>query len=180
MPLGISGYTLYNTLSVAAPEINGLWDFTSVPGTVQEDGSIDHSNALDVTYTIILGDTDKKELSWEFLKWWSSADTQTQYGTELECILGPAARYNTANLEAFERLPWTTDEINSLEGQLENAYALPQIPGSYFLTRHINNAFYKVRYAGTDPKDTLTDYAKTIDAEITKKRQEFGLPTAED
>ena len=180
MPLGISGYTLYNTLSVAAPEINGLWYFTSVPGTVQEDGSIDHSNALDVTYTIILGDTDKKELSWEFLKWWSSADTQTQYGTELECILGPAARYNTANLEAFERLPWTTDEINSLEGQLENAYALPQIPGSYFLTRHINNAFYKVRYAGTDPKDTLTDYAKTIDAEITKKRQEFGLPTAED
>ena len=180
MPLGISNYTLYNTLSVAAPEINGLWDFTSVPGTVQEDGSIDHSNSLDVTYTLILGDTDKKELAWEFLKWWSSADTQTQYGTELECILGPAARYNTANLEAFERLPWTNDEITSLKGQLENAYAVPQIPGSYFLTRHINNAFYKVKYSGTDPKDTLTDYAKTIDEEITKKRQEFGLSTAQD
>ena len=74
-------------------------------------------------------------------------------------------------------MPWTKKELNKLNGQLANAYAMPEIPGSYFLTRHINNAFYAVINKDADPKDTLMDYAKTIDEEILKKREEFNLPT---
>ena len=179
MPIGISAYTLYNTLMVAAPEINGLWDFTTIPGTMR-DGKLDTSNALLTTYTIMLSDCDKKELAWQFMDWWTSADAQSQYGSELECIMGPSARYNTANNEGFARLPWTKKELNKLNGQLANAYAMPEIPGSYFLTRHINNAFYAVINKDADPKDTLMDYAKTIDEEILKKREEFNLPTGKE
>ena len=57
-----------------------------------------------------------------------------------------------------------------LNEQLAWAQSYPQIAGSYFLQRHINNAFRK---------DTLYDYANVIDAEINKKRAEFGLPLAE-
>ena len=42
MPLVVQPYTFYNQLSVAAPEIKGLWDFTLVPGTKQADGTINH------------------------------------------------------------------------------------------------------------------------------------------
>ena len=44
-PLGISAYSLYNTLMVAAPEIKGLWDFTAIPGTKREDGTVSHAVA---------------------------------------------------------------------------------------------------------------------------------------
>ena len=91
--------------------------------------------------------------------------------------MGPSARYNTANNEAFAQLPWTNKELTKLNEQLSHAYAIPEIPGSYFLTRHINNAFYSVVNKDTDPKDTLMDYAKTIDEEIVKKRAEFDLYT---
>ena len=33
MPIGIVDYTTYNMLTVMAPEIKGLWDFTMVPGS---------------------------------------------------------------------------------------------------------------------------------------------------
>ena len=39
-PIVLSVYTLYNTLSVSAPEIKGLWGMAPVPGIRQEDGSI--------------------------------------------------------------------------------------------------------------------------------------------
>lgn len=177
MPIGISNYLLYNTLVVAAPEISGLWDFTTIPGTIQEDGSLNVSNALSTTYTIMLEDCEQKQLAWEFMDWWTSAGAQAQYGKELECVMGPSARYNTANNEAFAQLPWTNKELTKLNEQLSHAYAVPEIPGSYFLTRHINNAFYSVVNKDTDPKDTLMDYAKTIDEEIVKKRAEFDLYT---
>ncbi|MBQ2677015.1 MAG: ABC transporter substrate-binding protein [Clostridia bacterium] len=180
MPLGIGNYGMYNALSVAAPEIRGLWDFTVIPGTVQKDGTIDRSNTLVTSCALILSSTKKLEQSWKFLEWWTRADTQSQYGSELECILGPSARYGTANTEAFERLPWSADEIATLKAQLETSYSIPEVPGGYFLQRHINNAFRRVVYKAEDPKDTLLDYSNTINSEITNKRKEFGLPLREE
>ena len=38
-PIIIADYTTYNNLCVSAPDIEGLWDFTVVPGIEQEDGT---------------------------------------------------------------------------------------------------------------------------------------------
>ena len=180
MPLGVAMYSVYNTLAVAAPEIRGLWDFTLLPGTEQEDGTIDRSNTLVTTCCFILGNSDKKANSWEFLKWWTSAEAQSAFGSEMECILGPSARYATANLEAFEQLPWSAQNLKVLNEQLKTCYTIPEVPGSYFIQRHINNAFRKVVIQGEDAKETLLDYTYIINQEITSKRQEFGLPTLND
>ena len=180
MPLGIADYTLYNTLEVAAPEIRGLYGFAEIPGTERADGSIDKTNTMTTSCAVILKENINYDLSWEFLKWWTSADAQAEFGTQIECALGTSARYNTANIEAFESLPWSSSEISDLETSLYNAEGIPQIAGSYFIERHINNAFRKVKYQSKDPKDTLYDYSNTIDAEITKKRSEFGLPVREE
>lgn len=184
MPLGIDSYTLYNTLAVSAPEINGRWGYTLLPGTERTDNQgrkyIDHSSAITNNCSLILSDNINYELSWKFLKWWISTDTQASFGNQIECVLGPSARYNTANLEAFEQLPWSADEKAILNEQLSWGKALPQIAGSYFIDRHINNAFRKVVYKEKDAKDTLYDYSNVINAEITKKRSEFGLPLADE
>lgn len=183
MPLGIDAYTMYNTLAVSAPEINGRWGYTLIPGTKRTDENgkeyIDHSMSLAVNCALILKDCINYDLSWKFLKWWVSVDTQASFGNQIESILGPSSRYNTANLKAFEQLPWTADERRMLNEQLSWSNAIPQIAGSYFIDRHINNAFRKVKYKEKDAKDTLYDYANIIDAEITKKRSEFGLPIIE-
>lgn len=180
MPLGVDNYALQNTLAVAAPEIRGLWGFTSIPGTYGEDGTLDRSNTLSTSHTFILKKANNPDLCWEFLKWWTSAETQAEYGKQLESILGPSARYNTANIDAFKSLPWSAQEISALDRQLNTCYSIPEIAGSYFIPRHITNAFRKVIYGNMDPKDTLYDYSNTIDSEITKKRTEFGLPTIDD
>jgi len=180
MPLGIADYTLYNQLSIAAPEIRGLWDFTLIPGTPTDDlenypSGINNSNTLTVTSSIILSSTDKPEKSWEFLKWWTEKDSQSKFGSEIESILGPSARYNTANIEAFKSLPWKSGEIKMLEKQMLQSKGFPEVPGGYFITRHYANAFSRVLYTNADPRDTIVDYANIINAEIDKKRAEFGL-----
>ena len=38
----------------------------------------------------------------------------------------------------------------------------------------------KVTNDKTDPRETLLDYARTINEEIVKKRDEFGLPVPQE
>ncbi len=175
MPLAIADYTQYNYLSVFAPEIKGDWGFTVVPGYEREDGTIDHSVSAWETACIIMATSDQQANGWEFLKWWMSAETQTEYGNEIENVLGVSGRVATSNLEALQSLPWASTDYRQLIAQLEWVKALPQVPGGYFTERHIRNAFYTVYNNNEDPRETLQDYVKQIDYEIERKRLEFNL-----
>ena len=53
------------------------------------------------------------------MKWWLSEEIQTQYGKEMEGLMGEAARYPTANVKAFANLPWPTDDYEALEEQFK-------------------------------------------------------------
>jgi ABC-type glycerol-3-phosphate transport system substrate-binding protein len=175
MPIGIAYYSLYNTLSVFAPEISGNWEFTNVPGIRQEDGSINNKVPTTGTGIIMLKESKEKELSWEFMKWWTSTETQVRFGREMEGILGAAARYPTANVEALNQLPWPTKDLSILQAQWDNTFGIPEIPGSYFTGRHIDNALRYVINTGANPRDVMFEYSLIIDAEITTKRKEFDL-----
>ncbi len=176
MPLAIGDYTQYNYLSVFAPEIKGDWGFTLVPGLEKEDGSLDRSVSAWETACVIMATSDAQKEGWEFLKWWMSEDTQTEYGNEIENVLGVAGRVATANMHALANLPWATADYRELVKQLSWVKALPQVPGGYFTERHIKNAFYTVYNNNEDPRETLQDYVKQINYEIERKRLEFGLP----
>ena len=179
MPLGVAYYNTYNTLSVSAPEIRGLWDFTLLPGTLQEDGSIDRSvHSSGVCCMMIATDDEKvKQNAWQFMKWWVSSDTQVSFGRELESVLGSSARYPTANTKALEQLAWSTDQLKVLKEQQSWTVGFREIAGGYSTTRHITNAIRKVINDKDDARETLLNYARTINEEITIKRREFGLPT---
>ncbi len=183
-PIVISDYTLYNILQVSAPDIKGLWGFTKVPGTVREDNTIDYSVSSAGSATVMLKQTKDKASAWEFMKWWAATDTQIQYSRELEALMGAAARYPTANMEAFEKLPWPSEDYEALQEQFEWLKGVAQVPGGYYSWRNVNNAFYKVVLAEEEqkmmPREALTDHVRYINDEITFKRAEFGLPTAED
>lgn len=180
MPIGIADYTTYNTLSVFAPEIRGLWRMAPVPGVEREDGTIDRALGGWGQNAMMLDNSEMKDESWEFLKWWTSAEIQEEFGREMESLLGAAARYPTANIEAMSRLPWPVDDYESLISQWEDVQGTPEVPGGYYTARHLNNAFRAVVYNGDDPRETILDYVRDIDDELTGKRLEFGLPTYRD
>jgi ABC-type glycerol-3-phosphate transport system substrate-binding protein len=180
MPVVIEDFTFYNLLQVGAPEIRGMWDFCAVPGTVREDGTVDHSVSSTGICCMLLDAAEDKDAAWEFMKWWTSASVQTQYGKDIENQLGVSARYPSANIEAFASMPWSASELATLNAQWDNVKAIPEVPGGYFTARHLNNAFRRVLNYNEDPGETLLDYVKKIDEEITIKRKEFGLEVSED
>lgn len=176
MPIGIADYTFYNQLQVSAPEIKGLWEFVAVPGTELDNGTINNTVAAGGTGVIMLNNSEVKDEAWEFMKWWTSAETQSDYGRELESLMGPAARYPTANVEAIQLLPWPSRDYNNIIAQFENLEGIPQVPGGYYTSRNINNAFYKtVIEKEIGPREAITDSSILIDEEITNKRKELGL-----
>ncbi len=175
MPIGLAYYNTYNTLSVFAPEIRGKWDFALVPGTKQPDGTIRRETVSAVSGSMILKQSKRPNEAWEFLKWWSSTETQVRFGREMEGILGAAARYPTANKEAMQSLPWTTSEYQILQEQWEWTKGIPNVPGSYMTGRHLDNAFRKVINERANPRETIYDYVQVINKELEKKRREFGL-----
>lgn len=192
MPIGISYYEMYNTLSVFAPELKGKWSFHLIPGTekVAADGTtyIDHTATASGTGAVIMKQealtngqiNETGKAAWSFLKWWTSTESQRQFGVEMEGILGSAARHATANVEALQQLSWPAEDIKMLLKQWSTVHEMPQIAGSYITGREMENAFREVINNLYNARETLYEYALLIDAEIDRKRQEFDLPLLED
>lgn len=179
-PIILADYTIFNNLQVSAPDIKGLWGMAPVPGMLKEDGSIDHSSASSGLASMIMEESKDVDSSWEFLKWWTSAETQVTYGKEMESLMGSAARVPMANIEAFDSLPWANDIYDALIEQLEQVKGIPQVPGGYFSWRNVNNAFFKVTTdtKAATPREELMEKVIYINDEITYKRREFKLPLA--
>lgn len=182
MPIGISEYTTYNTLAVSAPEIKGLWDFSIIPGTYRQDENgemiLDNSVHSQGTGCMMIATDDEalKQRAWTFMKWWVSADSQVRFGREIEAVLGSSARYATANQVALKQLSWNSSQLKVLEAAVEKAVGFREVAGGYYTSRHITNAIRKVINEKSDKRETIVDYARTINEEIIKKRNEFGLP----
>ena len=178
MPIGIANFATFNTLEVSAPEISGLWSMHLVPGTVKN-GKIRNIAMSSTTSAMILKTTNLPESAWKFVDWFTTADAQYKYGTAIENKQGISGRYSTANIEAFSRLSWSSQTLKTLNKQRETAMSIEQVPGGYFLSRHINNIFRKIVNQHADVRECVNDYTNIINSELTKKRKEFGLEVDE-
>lgn len=174
MAMGIMPYNQVNYLYSAAPELDGLWDMAVIPGTVDADGNINHVETCSSTGCIGLKGTKHPDAVYKFLSWWVSEDTQAAFGVQLEQTLGIAARYATANLGAFEQLPWLSNQAATLRKQRENTVAIEQIPGSYYISRNLSFAFRAVVYNKANLRETLHKYNIEINKELERKQKEFN------
>ena len=179
IPVGITNYTTFNQLEIFAPEIKGLWSFHPVPGVVQEDGSIDRSFAVDTTQSVIMAKNRDLDSCWEFLKWWTSTDTQLQFANSLEALMGTSARYAAADPEVLKQLPWSNAELNNLLSQFEQTVGIEAVPGNYMTTRMVQYSFNDVVSDHANPRETLYLNIKDINQELTRKREELHLSVKE-
>ena len=190
MPIAIASYTLYNQLRVFAPEIAGLWEFVQLPGVEREDGTINHTSPITPQAVMMMKDaaddisdgqdfteSPKAQKAWQYLKWWVSTPTQERFGKEQVAIMGTAAKYNTANIEALTGQSWTSQEKRNLEQQFKSLKGTPMSPGNYIVARYTNFAFYAVINDDEVPSEAMLGYVDDINNELTRKRDEYGFLT---
>jgi ABC-type glycerol-3-phosphate transport system substrate-binding protein len=178
-PIMIADYTVVNTINVAAPEINGDWTIAPIPGTLQPDGTLDRSVASMVGSSFIIRTkVEKKGTSkeaWEFLKWWTSKETQVEYAQEMAGILGDAANFPISNLEAVKEIATELGYGETIDETIAWMRGIPQMPGGYITGRNVENALYSVINDKLNPVDILYSKIRYINTEISNKRKEFGL-----
>ncbi len=204
MPLAIQPFSFYNTLVVFAPELSGRWGMAVVPGTRTADGTVNRTvtvlpsiipepvagpgavqntwdvsslTAVGVTGSSIVRGSANPDGAWEFLKWWSGREAQVLYGTELESLLGEAARYAPANLQALAEIPWSPAERRVLFEQADWVEGLPPIVGSYYVFRNLNWMIRAIVVDGEGVRESVRRYDGAINRELARKRAEFGLET---
>lgn len=171
MPIGIMSYTMYNQLCVAAPEIKDQWSMYPVPATVRADGTLDRSQASVNTGCVIMKGSEELDTAYEFMRWWIDSKTQTEFGRQVESVLGKSARYNTANSVTFEQLNWTGRELEVLREARRDVSDTPQTMVTYYVSRCISNAFRRVVYSYEKPRDVIYRYSDDLDLEFDRKKE---------
>ncbi|MBP1988487.1 extracellular solute-binding protein [Paenibacillus eucommiae] len=173
MPIGIGGYELYVRLATAAPELKGRWAMIPLPGKRQSDDTINRSAGGSNNTGIILNATKHPDDAWELLKWWTSKDVQIRFGSEVEGLIGVGSRWNTANVEAMEGMPWSAPELAAIMEQWSWFKELPVVLGGYYTDRHLMNAWNRTVLLGQSPRVALEDAVKEINKELLRKQEEF-------
>ena len=177
MPILISDYiSLYNQLTVFAPEIDGLWEFIELPGFVDENGNINNVSVVTTDGICMMkGAEDNKEEAWKFMEWFTRGEVQANYSNELVAVVGQSSKNATANIEALKELPWSSREYENLMQQFEKTVGITEYPGGYIITRYVDFAFMDVYNKGANATEAMLDYVTEINKEITRKRKEFNF-----
>lgn len=181
LPIGIAAYASYMQVLTQAPELYGRWSIAPMLGVEQEDGTIDNRvGGISLTACQVMSQSEKQQAAWNFIKWWMSEETQIEYGNEIEATMGIEARWNSANKNAFENLPWDEEDIQVIEEMMGKAVEQPIVLGGYFTTRHLVNAWNRVYLSNQEPRDSLEEAVKDINKELRTKHEEYGVGEYED
>ena len=180
MPIGLAGFDFYIQILNAAPEITGKWGVAPLPGRerTRENGEtyIDRSMGGVAASTVVIpAKSQHPKEAWEFAKWWTSEETQKVFGWEIEALIGPTARWNSANLNAFKSLDWKDNDIDVIMHQLSYTKEVPVVLGGYFTGRHITNAWNRVIMSKEPLRDSLEKAVLDIDKELEMKQEEYGI-----
>lgn len=177
MPIGISDFNTYMQLLVAAPEIMNEWAIAPIPGTKQPDGTVARwASGGAPTANVLFNDTpkEKRDLAWDFLKWYMSEDIQTEFGLNLEQYRGETFRWNSANVQAFANMPWKQEDLSVILEQWRWMQEWPNVPGGYMTTRELGFAWNNVAIDQVNPRIALEKAVKEINREMKRKQQEFN------
>ena len=177
LPIGISTFDTYIRLSMAAPEISGKWGVALSPGVKNSDGVIERWQTGSATSMTLIKSKDSKkdDAGWELLKWWSSADVQTDFMNRLTMLYGKAYIWNSANLEAFNNsVAFSTEDKKVILEQWKWMREVPKVPGWYMLERELSNAWNNIVINGQNTRSVIENAVTTIDKELQRKLEEFG------
>jgi ABC-type glycerol-3-phosphate transport system substrate-binding protein len=175
LPIGVSNIIdTYVKLVTAAPEIGGLWNIDLFPATVLPDGTQNRYATGSAQTSIMFKNTDKPQQGWEFLKWWMSTDTQSDFAEQLVLNYGPTYLWFSANLEALSRMDIPEEHKSVILQQWQWLQEPVRLPGSYMQERELSNVWNRIVFDGVNPRVAIDRSVIIINREIARKMEEFG------
>ena len=175
VPIGISTFSTYMQLQVAAPELADKWGIALTPGTKQADGSVVRYQPATANTCMIMENTEKSEEAWRFLKWWLSTDIQTRYAYLLQSRYGSEYRWNSANLKAFAQMPYSAEDRETILTQWKDQRETVNHPANYMIERESSDVWNGV-VVDSEALIEEIDRATTLtNREIRRKLVEFGF-----
>lgn len=179
-PVGIADFNQYMQLLVAAPEILDVWGIAPIPGHIDENGDIVRwagGTGQGTTSIMMFDDTleEKQDVAWDFVKWYSSDEIQTEYGLNLEQFRGETFRWNSANINAFAKMPWRQEDLDVILDQWQWIKDIANVPGSYMTLRQLEFSWNQTVLEGGNPRTELETAVKEINRELKRKQAEFHL-----
>ncbi len=175
LPIGITDFNTYLQVKNAAPELKGQWGLANYPGVKQEDGSVSRWYIGNGSGAVIMQKAKKPDEGWEFLKWWLSAEVQTEYSYLLLSTYGPDYVWLSANLEAIDNSPIEYEDKKIILEQVKWISDVPRTPGQYMLERGLSDIWNDSVFKGAITRVAIDRQTIIINREIRKKMIEFGF-----
>ena len=175
LPIGIVGMEDYTLIKNGAQELDGKWKLAEYLGTEQEDGTINRKFVANGTGGVIFKNSEKKEASWEFLKWWTSKDVQTEYTYTLRSTYGKTYFWLSANMAALHNNPMAEADKQVVLKQINQVTDVTRTPGQYLLERTISNIWTSMVFDGTSAQVAVDEAKNDVNKEIVRKMKELGF-----
>lgn len=174
LPIGISNAETYMKLTTAAPEVAGLWDLDLYPATVLADGTQNRYATGSAQTGVIFANNGQPDAAWQFLRWWMSAETQSDFQEQLILSYGREYLWFSANLEAFSRLDIPEEHRAVILDQWQWLQEPVRLPGGYMQERELSNVWNRIVFDGVNARVAIDRSITAINREITRKMEEFG------
>jgi ABC-type glycerol-3-phosphate transport system substrate-binding protein len=174
LPIGVSNSETYIRLTIAAPEISGLWNLDLYPATVLADGTQNRWTTSSAQTCIMFRNTDQPDEGWQFMRWWMSTETQSNFQEQMILNYGREYLWFSANLEALGQLDIPEEHRDVLLGQSRWVQEPIRLPGSYMQERELSNIWNRIVFDGANPRVAIDRSVIAINREITRKMEEFG------
>ncbi len=179
LPIGIIGMEDYTLIKNGAMELDGKWGIAPYIGTVQEDGTTNRTFVANGTGGVIFKSSDKKDVAWDFLKWWTSTDVQTEYSYTLRSSYGKTYFWLSANMDALRNNSMDEKDKNIVLDQIQYVTDVTRTPGQYLLERTISNIWTSMVFDGISAQVAVDEAKSDVNKEIVRKMQELGYYNAD-
>jgi ABC-type glycerol-3-phosphate transport system substrate-binding protein len=180
LPVGIIDFNIYMQLKNAAPELVGQWEIAPYPGIYNEDtDTVERWFVGNGTGAVMFENSDDKEGSWAFMKWWMSTETQTEFAYTLQSTYGPEFLWLSGNLDAVENTPIDIDDKEIILEQVRWLRDVPRTPGQYMLERGLSDIWNSVTFDQVPVRVAIDRQVIVINREIRRKMIEFGYLDAD-
>ena len=176
-PVGIAGVSDYLLIKYGAPELTGRWKLALPPGVPQEDGSVSRWYVANGRSAVIFADSGKTGESWEFLKWWTSEEIQSEYAFDLLSSYGYI--FLPGNLKALENSYLPDEDKAVILESIQWLRDVPRSPGQYMLERTLSDIWNTIVFEGTPPQVAIDIRLIGIEREFKRKMAEFGYADAQ-
>lgn len=86
---------------------------------------------------------------------------------------GPHGRIAVSNVEALGRLSWEPEDLQAINTAWSEVQEVPEMPGSYYISRSIDHSFWNVVNNHENPRNILLKHGREVDNEIARKWKQY-------